>query len=188
MNDKEQTDLLKAELLEKIGEIEVLTFKVSNLTTERDTANQEIERLHQQLSDLNDQHNAILNDRGAVMLERDKLNIEITAANESKERAWHQIDDLKKQLGEAYDNGEALNAKVEKLTEKGERLCCVVGNLFVHIQCLLKSANHTPGCRFGSCTCGKATEHSNAQIAANNYLRAIKDSEYKAFTETEAKG
>ena len=45
VNEQEQIKVVEAELLEKVEEISGLAFKVSNLTTERDTANQEIERL-----------------------------------------------------------------------------------------------------------------------------------------------
>jgi len=40
---------------------------------------------------------------------------QLTAERETKERAWNKIDDLSKQLGEAYDQHEVWRGKVEKL-------------------------------------------------------------------------
>lgn len=46
--------------------------------------------------------------------------------------------------------------------------------LLFHLKQLLATANHTPGCQFSHCTCGKAIKHSDAQLDANIYLRKEK--------------
>jgi len=55
-------------------------------------------------------------------------------------------------------------AKVMELKQHAEKLEDLLRKL-------LTAANHTTGCKFGPCTCGKATLHSNAQIEGNKYLR-----------------
>jgi len=40
-----------------------------------------------------------------------------------------------------------------------------------HLRRWLLSANHRPGCQFQACSCGKAQEHSDAQLNANKALR-----------------
>jgi len=68
---------------EEIGRLRRIVDKDD---VERLEHKEEIERLNQQLHDLNDQHNAILNDRGSVMIERDRLTDQLTAAKEEIER------------------------------------------------------------------------------------------------------
>jgi len=67
-----------------IGEIEVLTFKVSNLTTERDVANQEIERWKGINDELND--------------DVDRLRDWNTAANAEIEKLKLRLDDQAKTI------------------------------------------------------------------------------------------
>jgi len=64
-----------------------------------------IERLIQQLEDLNGQHNAILNDRGNVMIERDKLNHQLTAQRD-------QVEKLRKALSLAHDKMDDTNTGI----------------------------------------------------------------------------
>jgi len=40
-----------------------------------------------------------------------------------------------------------------------------------HLRRLLLAANHRHGCEFCCCSCGKAQEHSDAQLDANKALR-----------------
>ncbi len=55
--------------------------------------------------------------RPPLVIEPDETESQLTAERETKERAWHQIDDLKKQLGEAYDKEEAKDAEIERLQD-----------------------------------------------------------------------
>ena len=76
-----------------------------------------------------------------------------------KEQAEQIVSDW-----EVVDDGRDYTLAIEDAVEEAHG----------HLTKLLEAANHNPGCAFGPCTCGKATEHSNAQLDANKYLREHK--------------
>ncbi len=125
------------EKFEKTKEvIEILEFKVTNLTTEKGVANAEIDRL--------------------------KKEIEWRLSHAGILRAQEEHN---KMMAEK-------DATIERLQEANRDMDLSISIGRIHLQVLLEAANHKPGCKFGPCTCGKATKHSNAQIEANKYMRA----------------
>ena len=113
MTEKNQVDLLKAELLEKIDEIKVLTFNSTNLTTERDVANQEIERLKEELvvaklvsgPDLGQQRQLTAAQEEIEQLgeEKSELMLKVTGLRATCSNQGHQLT--------------AANAKVERVKD-----------------------------------------------------------------------
>jgi len=75
-------DLVKEELSRVLDDWQVLTFKVTNVTTERDVANEEIERLNEATKQLQD-----------GLSVRDH---QLTAAKEEIERLKDKIDEIYK--------------------------------------------------------------------------------------------
>jgi len=114
MTEPEKIEVVKTELLRMMDDIVTLKFKLSNLITERDVANQEIERLETRdmwLSGLDkdnkENHQKIAN-----------LESQLAAANVEIERLNEATKQLQDGLSVRDHQLTAANARVEKLAEE----------------------------------------------------------------------
>ncbi len=132
MNDKEQTEVVKAELLEKTDqltakqeEVKVLKFRVSNFNTEKEVAQQEIERLNADIDKVGTQEDPMWVEMCDMKSQLTAKDQEIEQLRADYKHTREYADALSKRRLEVYTQLTAANKEIERIL-RSDHTCTAV--------------------------------------------------------------